>query len=86
MRLKANFPNPENTLWPGEFVNVAGAACAPGTRVLVIPSAAVQRGPTGLFAYVVKADGTVEMRPVKVGERERGLSVVEGGLRTGSGS
>jgi multidrug efflux system membrane fusion protein len=50
---------------------------------MTLPSAAVQHGPSGLFAYVVKADSTVEMRPVKTGEDSEGLVVVNEGLSPG---
>ena len=44
---------------------------APTQSALTIPAAAVQRGPNGMFTYVVKADSTVEARPLKV-EQESG--------------
>ena len=82
IRLKANFPNPDNRLWPGEFVN---ARVLQRTRrhALTIPSAALQRGPGGVFAYVVTADATVEMRPLEIAEETGGNAVVTGGLQPG---
>ncbi len=50
---------------------------------LTVPSAAVQRGPSGVFAYVVKSDDTVEMRPLETGEESGDLTVVTGGLKEG---
>jgi membrane fusion protein, multidrug efflux system len=82
MRLKATFPNLKNTLWPGQFVNVR-VLLRQQQSVMTLPSAAVQHGPNGLFAYVVKADSTVEMRPVKTGEDSEGLVVVNEGLSPG---
>ena len=53
IKLKATFPNDKNTLWPGQFVN-ARLLLQIQQQVLTIPSAAAQRGPDGIFAYVVK--------------------------------
>ena len=82
IRLKATFPNTDNRLWPGEFVN---ARVLEQTRknALTIPSAAVQRGPSGVFAYVVKPDSTVEMRSLQVGEDTGKVTVVTAGLQAG---
>lgn len=82
LRLKAIFPNEDNRLWPGDFVN---AKLLAHTRVhaLTVPSVAVQRGPAGVFAYVVRADSTVEMRPLEIGEESDGTTVVEKGLQEG---
>jgi multidrug efflux system membrane fusion protein len=82
IRLKANFPNARNTLWPGQFVN-ARVLVRTEHSALTIPSAALQRGPNGMFAYVVKPDSTVEARPLKVGEDRSGVTVVQGGVREG---
>ena len=54
IRLKAVFPNADERLWPGEFVN-ASVLLSTEAKALTIPSAAVQRGPTGLFAWVIGA-------------------------------
>jgi len=82
IRLKATFPNARNTLWPGEFVN-ARVLEKTEHNALIIPSAALQRGPNGTFAYVVKPDSTVEMRPLTVGEESDTSTVVESGLQEG---
>jgi multidrug efflux system membrane fusion protein len=82
IRVKAQFPNAQNTLWPGEFVN-ARVLVRTEHNALSIPSIAVQHGVTGLFTYVVKADSTVEARAIKVGEEVAGLTVIEGGLQEG---
>src|SRR3984893_13914214 len=66
IRLKATFPNPHNALWPGQFVNVR-LLLQTEHNVLTVPSAAIERGPNGLFAYVVKPDSTADMRTVTVG-------------------
>jgi multidrug efflux system membrane fusion protein len=82
MRLKAVFPNQQNTLWPGQFVNVR-VLVQQQEDVLTLPSAAVQHGPDGLFTYVVKADSTVEVRPLKIGEDSEGVVVVTDGVSAG---
>jgi membrane fusion protein, multidrug efflux system len=82
MRLKAIFPNQQNTLWPGQFVNVR-VLLEQQQNVLTVPTAAVQHGPDGLFAYVVRPDSTVEVRPFKAGEESEGLVVVNEGLAVG---
>jgi multidrug efflux system membrane fusion protein len=82
IRLKASFPNADNKLWPGEFVN-ARVLAATEHNALTVPSAAIQRGPGGVFAYVVTPDSTVEMRPLEVGEDAEGRTIVTGGLEAG---
>jgi multidrug efflux system membrane fusion protein len=81
-RFKAEFPNTDNTLWPGAFVNVE-VLLATQHNALTIPSVAVQRGPDGLFAYVVKPDAKVEARPIQVGVNTGTFAVVDNGLAPG---
>ncbi len=83
IKLKAVFPNLQNALWPGQYVN-ARVLVRIERNALTIPTAAVQRGPNGLFAYVVKPDSTVEARPLKVGQESGDITVVEDGLREGA--
>lgn len=82
-KLKAEFSNDANTLWPGQFVNVrleVGALA----NALTVPSQALQRGPDGAYVYVVKEDSTVALQPVKTGaEAGGGRTVVLEGLRAG---
>jgi len=82
IRVKATFPNPHNALWPGEFIN-ARVLVRTEHNALTVPSAAIQRGPNGMFAYVVKADSTVEARLLKVGNENNDLTVITGGLKDG---
>ncbi len=82
IRLKAVFPNPQNKLWPGQYMD-ARVLVRMDKGALTIPSAAVQRGPDGMFTYVVKSDSTVEMRPLKVGEESGSVMVVQGGISEG---
>ena len=78
-KLKAIFKNANNTLWPGQYVN-ARVLVRTDKNAMTIPSAAVQLGPKGPFAYVVKSDSTVEARPVKLGADSRGMTIITDGL------
>jgi membrane fusion protein, multidrug efflux system len=82
IRLKATFPNPHNTLWPGQFIN---ARLQLGTEpgALTVPSVAVQHGPTGLYAYVVGADTSVSRQTLEVSRDDGALAVVAKGLTEG---
>ncbi len=82
MRLKATFPNPHNTLWPGEFVN-AQVLVQREQNVVTMPSAAVQTGPNGPFTYVVNADSTVQVRPVTLGVQSGDMTVITSGVSPG---
>ena len=82
IRLKAVFPNNENKLWPGEYID-ARVLVRTDRDALTIPAAAVQRGPNGIFTYVVKPDSTVEVRPLKVGEESGAVMVVQDGISAG---
>jgi multidrug efflux system membrane fusion protein len=82
LRLKASFPNEDDALWPGQFVN-ARLELAMRNDAVAVPAQVVQRGPNALYAYVVKPDQTVERRAVKVGPVRDGLAVIEEGLAPG---
>jgi len=82
MRLKAMFANEDDALWPGDFVN-ARVLIDVRKDVLAIPSPAIQRGPDGVFAWVVKPEGVVEPRPVKVGPTTGDQTIVTSGLVEG---
>jgi membrane fusion protein, multidrug efflux system len=81
-RLKATFDNADEKLWPGEFVNVR-LLLVIRKNVVVIPPIAVQRGPNGLFAWVVKSDDTVEPRPIKTDATTGNRTIVTSGLDNG---
>lgn len=81
-RFKAEFPNQHNTLWPGEFVSVRVLQSTQRNAV-TIPSVAIQRGPDGLFTYVVKPDNTVDVKPLKVGVDNGQVAIVDSGLDVG---
>lgn len=82
VRLKAEFTNEDGMLFPNQFVN---ARLLVDTRrdAIVVPSAAIQRGPTSMFVYVIKDDKTVEMRNVVPGPAEGGETTIESGLAPG---
>jgi multidrug efflux system membrane fusion protein len=82
--LKATFPNQDQALWPGQFVD-AQLLVETRHNAVTVPSAAVQRGPQGVFVYVVKADNTVEMRPIKVSAANAGgpMALIESGVSAG---
>ena len=82
VRLKATFPNAQNQLWPGEYVNTR-VLLKTSKNALTIPDSAVQRGPNGLYVFLVKPDQTVEMRPVRIGASVNGSTIVEAGLEAG---
>lgn len=82
VRLKATFPNAHRRLWPGEFINVrllTGVA----RGGVAVPAQVVQRGTDGPYAYVIKGDSTVEVRPLTVGQQEAGEILVTKGLKAG---
>ena len=81
IQLKATFPNGDNTLWPGQFVDVALTLTT--EQAIVVPAQAVQAGQRGPFVFVVKPDLTVESRPVTPGRRLAGELVIEQGLARG---
>ncbi len=80
--LKATFANADRVLWPGEFVN-AVLTLATEQGAIVAPIGAVQNGQEGTFAYVVKADRTVESRPVTVARSVANGVVIASGLTAG---
>jgi membrane fusion protein, multidrug efflux system len=78
-KLKATFSNTRNTLWPGQYVN-ARVLVRTERSALTLPSSAVQLGPNGPFAYVVKSDSTLEVRPLKLGVESNGKTIVKSGI------
>lgn len=82
LRLKATFENEDNMLFPNQFVN-ARLLVDVKQDAIVVPSAAVQRGPNGTFVYVVQPDETVKLRMITVGPSEGAETSIESGLTTG---
>lgn len=79
IRLKADFPNKELQLWPGQFVNVR-LLLNTLEHVVVVPTSAVQRGPDGTFVYIVGNDNKAAVRKVKVGQQDEKLAVIDSGI------
>jgi len=82
IRLKADFPNPDLQLWPGQFVN-ARLLLTTRKNGLVVPAQVIQRGPEGSYAFVIQPDLTVEVRPVKMAQIQHGEALVDEGLFPG---
>lgn len=82
VQLKATFPNTDESLWPGQFMNVS-LELTVRQGVVVVPAPAVQTSQRGDFVYVIKPDMTVEMRPVTAGLVVDGQVVIERGLQPG---
>ena len=81
-RLKAMFDNRNTELWPNQFVNIH-LLLESRKNAIVVPSSAIQHGPQGTFAYVVKSDKTAEARPVTVSLSQGNLTAVTQGLAEG---
>lgn len=82
IHLKAEFANPDEALWPGEFVDMRLVVDTLKNAVTV-PAQTVQAGPNGSYLFVIKPDNTVERRIVQVAETENNLSVIAKGLAAG---
>jgi multidrug efflux system membrane fusion protein len=80
--LRANFDNPDESLFPGQFVNVVMLLDTLKDAVTV-PVAAVQRGAPGTYVYLVNADNTVSVHTIKLGAQDGDLYAVESGLSPG---
>jgi multidrug efflux system membrane fusion protein len=82
VRLKAEFPNEDGALFPNQFV-IARLRVDTRRGVTLVPAVAIQRGAQGPFAYVVKADQTVEVRPLHVGVTQGDDASIDAGLAPG---
>jgi multidrug efflux system membrane fusion protein len=82
IKLKAEFPNADNALFPNQFVNIRLQVDAL-KDALVVPSSAIQRGAQGILVYVVKGDNTVAVRRVRVGITEGDLISIQGEVSAG---
>lgn len=79
IKLKGEFPNADLQLWPGQFVNVR-LLVDTLKQVVVVPTAAVQRGPSGTFVYVVKENNTAAVQQVTVSQQDDRQAVIVRGL------
>jgi multidrug efflux system membrane fusion protein len=82
VKLKAEFPNEHLQLWPGQFINVR-VLIDTLRQVVVVPTAAVQRGPTGPYVYIVKGDSRASVHPVSVTQQDDRQAVIASGLGPG---
>jgi multidrug efflux system membrane fusion protein len=82
IRLKARFPNDDSRLWPGEFVRIRAQIDA-REHVVTIPPPALQRGPNGLYAWVIKSDNTAEQRNLDAQTVDGDTVIVSRGLKAG---
>jgi multidrug efflux system membrane fusion protein len=82
IEFKGTFPNQEERLWPGQFVDVT-LTLERRPNTVVVPAQAVQSGQNGSYVFVVKPDVTVQMRPIKTGATVEGKSVIDSGLEGG---
>jgi multidrug efflux system membrane fusion protein len=83
VRLKATFPNENSALWPGQYVHIR-LLLKTLPQAVTVPSTAIQRGPDGMYVYIVKPDSTVAIQPVSVGQMTSGTSVIDKGLNSGT--
>jgi multidrug efflux system membrane fusion protein len=82
VKLRALFDNPDETLYPNQFVN-ARLLVRTLASTIRVPVPAVQRGEPGTYVYVINANNTVSVRPVKVGATDGGYMAVVSGLQVG---
>ena len=82
IQLKAEFPNEDERLWPGEFVRIR-LLVATRKDAVTIPPVAVQRGPSGLYTWVVKSDNTVDQRVIETTPVNNDVTIVTKGIAAG---
>lgn len=82
VKLKAQFANRDNTLFPNQFVNVR-LKVETRHNVILAPVASIQRGTPGTFVYVITPESKVELRPVTLGQTSGDVVAIEKGLHAG---
>jgi multidrug efflux system membrane fusion protein len=82
IRLRGLFANEDKQLWPGQYVDT-WITLRDEDNALVVPAQAVQTGPNGPYAYVVREDSSTEMRPIAVRRTDGEEAVIESGLKAG---
>ena len=78
--LKATFPNQNNLLWPGQFIQLS-LGLSNLLQVTVVPSQAIQSGQAGDYVFIAKPDETVEMRPITTSVTQSGMTVITTGVQ-----
>ncbi len=81
-KLKAVFDNKDGALWPNQFVNIH-MQLSTAKNALVVPMAAIQRGPDGSLAYVVGGDNKVTIQPVTIAMTQGNIALISSGLQAG---
>ena len=81
-KLRAQFDNADNALFPNQFVN-AQLVVNTLHNVVTVPTAAIQRGAPGTYVYVINANDTVSVRPVSIGPTDGPMVAVNSGLSVG---
>jgi multidrug efflux system membrane fusion protein len=79
LKLKAEFPNANFQLWPGQFVNVR-LKVETLSKAVVVPTSSVQRGPAGTFSYVIGDGDIVTAKPIVVTQQNETEAVIASGL------
>ncbi len=82
IKLKAIFPNLDDRLWPGQFINMH-LQLSVAHDAVTVPSAAIQRGVNGLYVYVVKPGDVAGVQPVAIGQDDGSVTIVTKGLSAG---
>ncbi len=82
MKVRAEFDNADNALFPNQFVN-AHLLLNTLHDVVEVPTAAIQRGAPGTYVYVINSDNTVSVRPIKIGPIDGPMAAVSSGLSAG---
>jgi multidrug efflux system membrane fusion protein len=82
IRVKAEFENEDNALWPGQFVPVK-VRITVRQGIVALPSAAIQRGPEGLYVWVTGPDKKAKMAPIKAGPVQDDKTIIESGISPG---
>jgi multidrug efflux system membrane fusion protein len=82
IKLKATFPNAEHRLWPGGFVTVRLRTDV-AKDAIVVPPAAVQRGPRGPYVFLVTSEHTAKRQAITVGYEDEQASIITNGLKAG---
>ena len=82
IKLKAMFPNTDDRLWPGQFVN-AHLQLSLAHDAVTVPSAAILHGVNGLYVYAVKTGDVAAVQPVDIGQDDGTTTIVTAGLSDG---
>jgi multidrug efflux system membrane fusion protein len=82
VKVRAQFDNTDNALFPNQFVN-AQLLVKTLHNTVMVPTAAIQRGAPGTYVYVINADNTVSVRPINIGPSDGPMAAVNSGLTVG---